>query len=102
MREQLPTRRASETVTLTHEGFTFHLSTGFYPDGNAGEAFIHAHGRNVNSMLTNILQDTAIIVSLARQYGVPIAKMREGVLRDEHGSATTIIGCALDAISNSG
>jgi hypothetical protein len=97
-RANLPNRRASETTTLTHEGITFDLSTGYYEDGGIGEAFVHARGRNINSMLANILQDAMIIVSLARQWGVPVEKMREGVLRDETGAPTTIIGRALDAI----
>ena len=101
-RANLPNRRAVETITLTHEGFTFHLSTGYYEDGGVGEAFVHAEGRNVNSMLANLLKDAAIIVSLARQWGVPVDKMREGVLRDEDGSPATIIGCALDAIRRAG
>ena len=101
-RAHLPNRRASETVTLSHEGLSFDLSTGYYEDGGIGEAFVHARGRNVNSMLTNLLQDAAIIISLARQWGVPIEKMREGVLRDEDGSPATIVGCALDAIRRAG
>ncbi len=98
----LPDRRASETVTMIHDGFKFDLSTGYYEDGGVGEAFVHARGRNVNSTLANIIQDAAIIISLARQWGVPIEKMREGVLRDEDGKPATIIGCALDAVRRAG
>ncbi len=101
-RAHLPNRRAVETITLSHEGYKFDLSTGYYEDGGVGEAFVHAEGRNINSMLANLLKDAAIIVSLARQWGVPIEKMREGVLRDEDGGPATIIGCALDAIRRAG
>lgn len=98
-RAHLPNRRPSDTVTLEHEGWPFHLSTGYYEDGGIGEMFIHVHGKSVNSMLANLAQDAAIIISLARQWGVPAEKMKGSVLRDEEGKPTTLIGCALDALT---
>lgn len=51
-----------------HDGY---LTVGLYPDGRPGEIFI-AHGRAESETWRGLLDDFAIAVSLALQYGAPL------------------------------
>lgn len=95
-REKLPSRRRCETFEFSHAGHRFELSTGLYGDGRIGEVFISA--RDIGSPLEAIARDSAILVSLALQHGVPIETIGHALTRDHDGGPATAIGAALDAI----
>jgi hypothetical protein len=44
-------------------------------------------------------KDSAILASIALQYGVPLDVLRKALLRDAHGRASTPIGVALDLLA---
>ena len=69
-REKLPNRRKSYTQKATVGGHKVYLHTGEYEDGRLGEIFIdmHKEGAAFRSLMNNF----AIAVSVALQYGVPL------------------------------
>lgn len=69
-REKLPQRRKGYTQKAIIGGHKVYLRTGEYEDGSLGEIFIdmHKEGAAFRAMMNNF----AIAVSLALQYGVPL------------------------------
>ena len=69
-REKLPQRRKGYTQKAIIGGHKVYLRTGEYEDGRIGEIFIdmHKEGAAFRAMMNNF----AIAVSLALQYGVPL------------------------------
>ncbi len=69
-REKLPQRRKGYTQKAIIGGHKVYLRTGEYEDGRLGEIFIdmHKEGAAFRAMMNNF----AIAVSLALQYGVPL------------------------------
>jgi hypothetical protein len=98
-REQLSARRFSEMFELRHGGkrAVFHVTLGRYDDGRIGEVFIT--GSKSGSDLEANVRDTAILVSLALQHGVPLATMAAAITREGDGSASTVIGVVLDKLT---
>ncbi len=69
-REKMPQRRKGYTQKAIIGGHKVYLRTGEYEDGRLGEIFIdmHKEGAAFRAMMNNF----AIAVSLALQYGVPL------------------------------
>ena len=69
-RKRLPERRKGYTQKATVGGHKVYLRTGEYEDGNLGEIFVdmHKEGAAFRSLMNNF----AIAVSIALQYGVPL------------------------------
>lgn len=95
-REPLPNRRHQETLEIDHDGHRYSVSFGYHHDGRPGEVFIQAHKHS--SPLEAAARDAAILISLATQYGTPLAQLREGVTRGEDGAAASVVGAVLDAM----
>jgi ribonucleoside-diphosphate reductase alpha chain len=74
-RLRLPDRRKGYTQKATVGGHKVYLRTGEYEDGRAGEIFIdmHKEGAAFRSLMNNF----AIAVSIALQYGVPLEEFVE-------------------------
>jgi hypothetical protein len=49
-------------------------------------------------LLDALAHDAAIVVSIALQYGAPLAEIRHALKRDIRGEAASPIGAALDKI----
>lgn len=49
--------------------------------------------------MSELARDTALLISLALQYGIPVEVMRAGVGRSEDGRPHTLAGEALDALA---
>jgi hypothetical protein len=97
-RSALPARRAAEAFELRHGGkaAVFHVTLGYYDDGRVGEVFIT--GAKAGTEVEANVRDTAILVSLALQHGVPLEVMRNAITREADGTASTIIGRVLDTL----
>jgi ribonucleoside-diphosphate reductase alpha chain len=69
-REKMPQRRKGYTQKAIVGGHKVYLRTGEYEDGSLGEIFIdmHKEGAGFRAMMNNF----AIAVSVALQYGVPL------------------------------
>ena len=72
------------------------MTLGRYDDGRVGEVFIT--GSKSGSDLEANVRDTAILVSLALQHGVPLATMAAAITREADGSPSTVIGVVLDKL----
>lgn len=98
-REPLPQRRAAEAFELQHGGkaVTFHVTLGYYDDGRVGEVFIS--GTKSGTEVEANVRDTAILMSLALQHGVPLATLASAITREQDGKPSTIIGVVLDKLA---
>ena len=74
-RRRLPHRRKGYTQKATVGGHKVYLRTGEYEDGQVGEIFIdmHKEGAAFRSLMNNF----AIAISIALQYGVPLDEFVE-------------------------
>ena len=74
-RRRLPDRRKGYTQKASVGGHKVYLRTGEYEDGTAGEIFIdmHKEGAAFRSLMNNF----AIAISIALQYGVPLEEFVE-------------------------
>jgi hypothetical protein len=97
-RKILPQRRPCTTVELTHGNHRtrFYVTLGYYPNGSVGEVFVS--GPKAGSHLEAVARDAAVILSLAIQYGVPIAAIRSAITREPDGQAASIIGQVVDML----
>jgi hypothetical protein len=98
-REVLPSRRFTETFDILFDGQRYTISFGRYDrrkDARIGEVFISA--AKVGSGVEAVARDSAILLSLAMQHGIPIETMRQAITREHDGSPSTIIGCVLDRL----
>jgi hypothetical protein len=98
-RRMLPPRRAGTSFDVQHGGklAVFTVTLGRYPDGEVGEVFISG-GKSGSEVEANV-RDTAILLSLALQHGVPIGTMAAAITREADGSASTVIGRVLDLLA---
>lgn len=98
-REPLPLRRRSETFDLPFAGLKEpHVVTlGFYDDGRIGEVFIN--GGKSGEVIEAIARDSAVILSMALQHGVPLETISHAITRDGQGQPQTVVGVIVDMIT---
>jgi hypothetical protein len=96
-RNRLPNRRGSETFDFICGGFHCVATVSFFADGGPGEIFI-VNGK-AGSGTDTAAKDSAVVASLALQYGIPVDVIRHALLRDARGVANSPLGVALDLIA---
>ncbi len=96
-RRRLPNRRRSETFDLESQGLKFTATISRFADGTLGEIFLCNH--KAGSMAGINAQDSAVVCSIALQYGVPLDVIRKALMRDERGRASGPLGAALDLLA---
>ena len=94
---RLPNRRASESFNLESQGLRFTCTASRFADGSLAEVFLQNH--KCGSMAAINAQDSAVVCSLALQYGVPLEVIRRALMRDAQGRASGPLGVALDRIA---
>jgi hypothetical protein len=94
MRERLPNRRRSETFCFECNGLGYTATVSWFDDGRPGEVFLSNH--RADSHADACARDSAILASVAMQFGAPLDVLRKALLRDSQGRPSTPIGCALD------
>ncbi len=86
-RTRLPNRRPSHVETLEVGGQTITACIGFDPaTGQPREVFLN--GGKEGSQFDAMLADAATIISVALQYGVPIAALAKSVGRIPNAATT--------------
>lgn len=95
-RQRLPDRRESETFTLECAGLCYIATISRFDDGRLGEIFLTNH--KAGSAADTAARDSAIVCSLALQFGTPIETIRKALCRDRHGTASGPLGVALDLL----
>jgi len=77
MRQRLPNRRPAITHTLEYNGERYHVSIGYDMYAEPKEVFIR--GSKTGSDMDHLLDDAAVVVSVALQNGVKVAEMRRSL-----------------------
>lgn len=95
-RVNLHSRRQHETFSLLHWNMKYKIGLGRSDDNVIREVFINC-GRSGEQAET-LARDSAILLSLALQYGVPIAAMKKSITRNVDGSPTGPIGAIIDIL----
>ena len=96
-RERLANRRASESFTFECNELRYTATASWFDDGRLGEIFLGNH--RADSHADACAKDSAILASIALQFGAPLDDLRKALLRDSQGRPSTPIGCALDIIA---
>jgi hypothetical protein len=99
-RERLANRRFSETFEIDVAGRAYRVSFSRFPDGRLAEIFIS--NNRVNSDSDSAAKDSAVVCSIALQYGVPVDVIRKALMRDSGGRPSGPLGVALDLLANDG
>lgn len=95
-RRRLPNRRGSSQLAFECNGLKYVASVSFDPDGNLAEIFIA--NSKAASHSDAAAKDSAVVCSIALQFGVPLDVIRHALLRDARGLASSPLGVALDKI----
>ena len=82
-REDLPMRRAAETFDIEFSGVKVTVSFGYYDDGRPGEVFVAS--TKTGTAVDTMARDSAVLVSLALQYGVTPQVLERALMADAHG-----------------
>jgi len=102
MRNNLPHRRSSIIFTLEFQGEQYDVTTGFYDSGSFGEIFINRvrdkTAAKLGQHLEAVCRDSAILMSLALQYGVNLLDLKHSITRDDDGVPMSIVGAIIDSI----
>jgi hypothetical protein len=99
-RRRLPNRRACTTSDFESQGLKFTASFSRFPDGDLAEIFLSNH--KSGSDADTAAKDSAVVCSIALQYGVPLDVIRRALMRDSQGRASGPLAAALDIIADGG
>jgi len=76
-RTRLPNRRSHQVAVVDHNGFRLVVGIGRFEDGKLGEVFINTH--KAGTAIDTLLKDSAILLSVALQYGADPASIRSAL-----------------------
>ena len=96
-RQRLPDRRQCESFAFQCAGMAYVASIARFADGNLAEILISNH--KCGSDADSAAKDSAVVCSIALQYGVPLETIRKALLRDRRGVASSPLDVALDLIA---
>lgn len=96
-RQHLATRRHHEAFDFRHWGRKFIAGIGRDDRGQIREVWINT-GKSGEQMET-LARDSAVLISIALQYGVPMEDLRKAIMRDADGNASGPIGKLLDCLA---
>jgi hypothetical protein len=96
-RKRLPNRRASETFELDAAGLHYTATVSRFDDGRIGEVILNNHKSNSSADVA--ARDSAIVFSIAIQYGADIETIRAALRRDSQGRASGPLGVVLDRLA---
>jgi hypothetical protein len=96
-RRRLSNRRASQQLTFVCNELKYVATVSFFPDGRLAEIFIG--NSKAGSHSDSAAKDSAVVCSIALQYGVPVDVIRHALLRDARGVASSPLGTALDMLA---
>jgi hypothetical protein len=96
-RRRLPNRRASQQLTFVCNALPYVATVSFFPDGRLAEIFLS--NAKAGSHSDSAAKDSAVVCSIALQYGVPVDVITHALLRDAHGRASSPLGIVLDILA---
>jgi hypothetical protein len=96
-RQKLPNRRASQQISFVCNDLKYVATVSFFDDGRLAEIFLS--NAKAGSHSDSAAKDSAVVCSIALQYGVPLGTIRHALIRDSRGNASGPLGCALDLLT---
>jgi hypothetical protein len=96
-RQRLPNRRASTTFNFNCGPHRYTATISYFP-GTDQLAEIFLGNGCAGSDVDAAAKDSAVVASIALQHGVPVDVIRQALLRDLRGTASSPLGQALDII----
>jgi hypothetical protein len=96
-RERLSNRRSCETFGFECNGLRYTATISRFTNGDLAEIFIG--NTKSGSHSDSAAKDSAVIASIALQFGVPLETIRRALLRDGQGRASSPLGTALDLLA---
>jgi hypothetical protein len=93
-RRRLPNRRRAATSEIEVVGLKYKVTAGYFPDGSLAEIFLSNHKAGNASDVA--ARDAGILVSLCLQHGCAAETIARALSRNSDGSASGVIGAALD------
>ena len=97
VRKRLPNRRGSASFSLQCAGLDYIATVSPFDDGRPGEIFLHSP--KTGSAVDTAARDSAIVCSIALQYGADINVIRKALCRDGRGNASGPLGVVLDMLA---
>jgi hypothetical protein len=98
IRQRLPNRRASENFSFEHLGSPYIATISGFPNGDLAEIFLSNH--RAGSHADACARDSAVVCSIALQFGASSKIISHALLRDPQGQASRPLGTALDLVLN--
>jgi hypothetical protein len=95
-RECLPNRRASTTFGFECGPHCYFATISHFPTGELAEIFLGSS--RAGSDIDAAAKDSAVVASIALQFGVPVNVIRKALLRDSEGIASSPLGALLDLV----
>ena len=99
-RAELPNRRAQESFEFEYQGIGYTMSLGRFENGPLAEVFVEC--AKSTSDYESLARDSAVIISIALQHGVPLQIMRSAVTRLNGGRPASLTGRMLDEMARTG
>jgi hypothetical protein len=96
-RRRLDNRRASETFNISVEGRSYKCSYSRFSDGSLAEIFLSNNKSGSDSDCA--ARDSAVVCSIALQFGAPLEVIRKGLMRNSRGQPNGPLGVALDLLA---
>jgi hypothetical protein len=96
-RTRLPNWRASTTFTFECGPHRYVATISYFPGTDRLAEIFLGNGR-ASSDIDAAAKDSAVVASIALQYGVPIDVIRKALLRDSQNHPSSPLGCALDVL----
>ena len=97
-RQRLLDRRPCETFGLECAGLKYTATISRFSDGRIAKIFLTNH--KSGSDADTAARDSAIVCSIAFQFGADVGTIRKALCRDARGNASGPLGVALDIIAN--
>jgi hypothetical protein len=99
-RRRLPNRRNSTTFNIEVAGLRYKITASYFPGSNdLAEVFVSNH--KSGNAADVAARDAGILLSLCLQHGCSVATIARALSRNTDGSASGVIGAALDLIIGS-
>ena len=96
-RKRLPGRRTHEIAEVEHWGQKLTLGIGRVHDHTPiVELFINVE--KTGTQIETMLRDSAVLISIALQYGTSLRAMRDAISRSSDGSPLGPVGRILDSL----
>lgn len=95
-RRTLPNRRLCETRSIEASGLRYSVSVGWFSDSKLAELFIANHKNGSHADVA--ARDSAVVASIALQFGAPLDVLRNALARDPRGNALGPLGVVLDQL----